>query len=155
MQGETYLYDRLGQIASISTAYGYQTSEYRHQLNLSKSHDTDALCIATLETGEVIYPNRDNFYKIRFRPRQTRRQYYDLPRKGIGRVKYQVNKQLNGFRKGDLVRVKNKWVKQINSIYSNGQLAFMRIKGEPSAANPKDCQLLQRGQTVIWGILHI
>lgn len=98
--------------------------------------------------------NQDNFYEIHFRPRQTRRQYHDLPRRGMGRVRYQVNAQLDGFRKGDIVRVKNRWVKQINSIYSSGHLAFARIKGEPSAVNPKDCLLLQRGQTMIWQNLY-
>jgi len=109
--------------------------------------------------------HRDNFYTIKFRPRQTRRCYYDLPQKGKGRVPYQVydlpqkgkgrvpyqvNAELDGFRKGDVVRVKGKWIKQINSIYSNGRLAFARIKGEPNSAKPLDCQLLRRGLTIIW-----
>nr|MBC8229547.1 hypothetical protein [bacterium] len=67
-----------------------------------------------------------------------------------GRVRYQVNAQLSGFRKGDIVKVKGKWIKQINSIYSNGYLAFARVKGEPSCAKPKDLKLLQRGQTIVW-----
>jgi len=150
MQGKAYLYHVLGQMAPLKKVFGYQTSAYRKSLDLSKRHEIDALCVATLETGEVITPNRDNFYRIKFRPRQTRRRYHDLPRPGIGRVRYQVNAQLEGFRKGDVVRVKGKWIKQINSIYSNGYLAFARVPGEPHAAKPKDCQLLQRGQTVIW-----
>ena len=150
MQGKTYLYDNLGKRAAMSKVFGYQTSAYRKALDLPKRHDIDALCVATLETGEVISTNRENFYIIKFRPRQTRRQYYDLPRKGIGRVRYQVNAYLDGFCKGDIVHVKGKWIKQINSIYSNGYLAFARVKSEPSAAKPKDCKLLQRGQTVIW-----
>ena len=117
---------------------------------MTKTHDIDALCVATLENEEVVCVNRDNFYTIRFRPRQTRRVYHDLPRKGQGRVRYQVNDELDGFRKGDIVRVKGKWVKQINSIYSNGYLAFARVQGEPFAAQPKNCHLLQRGQTIIW-----
>ena len=160
MQGKTYLYKELSKQASLDKVFGYQTSAYRKALDLPKRHDVDALCVATLETGEVIRgviacetfrkPNRENFYRIKFRPRQTRRKYHDLPRKGKGRVRYQVNAELEGFRKGDIVRVKGKWVKQINSIYSNGYLAFARVKGEPNAAKPKDCLLLQRGQTLIW-----
>ena len=149
MQGKTYLYEKLGQIAWFSKVFGYQTSEYRKWLDFPKRHDVDALCVATLGTGEVIPPNYENFYLVKFRPRQTHRQYHDLPRKGVGRVRYQVNSELEGFRKGDIVRVKGKWVKQINSIYSNGYLAFARVKGEPNSAKPKDCQLLQRGQTLI------
>jgi hypothetical protein len=41
-------------------------------------------------------------------------------------------------------------VKQINSIYSNGYLAFRRVKGEPNAAKPQDCQLLERQRTILW-----
>jgi len=163
MQGKTLMYQELEKIASLSTVYGYQTSFLRKSLSLPNTHDIDALCIATLKTGGVIPQDRsqaqslslslrrnENFYIIKFRPRQTRRQFYDLPAKGVGRVRYQVNAELEGFRKGDIVRVKGKWVKQINSIYSNGYLAFARLPGEPSRAKPKDCQLLQRGQTVIW-----
>ena len=150
MQGKAYLYKELSKIACVSKVFGYQTSAYRKALSLPKRHDVDALCVATLTTGEVISPSRENFYNIKFRPRQTRRQYHDLPKKGIGRVRYQVNRELEGFRKGDIVRVKGKWIKQINSIYSNGYLAFARVLGEPNAAKPKDCKLLQRGQTVIW-----
>ena len=175
MQGKLYLYQALGQMAQLSKVFGYQTSAYRKSLSLPKTHDIDALCVATVLTGEVIPPiasqaRNENFYIIKFRPKQTRRQFHDLPRKGAspreftdarsgltvrgerggGRVQYQVNAELKGFRKGDIVRVKGKWVKQINSIYSNGYLAFARVKGEPNSAKPKDCQLLQRGQTMIW-----
>jgi len=150
MQGKTLMYQELEKIASLSTVYGYQTSAYRKSLSLPKTHDIDALCVATVPTGEVISNHRDNFYRIKFRQRQTRRQFHDLPKKGVGRVRYQVNAELEGFRKGDIVRVKGKWIKQINSIYSSGYLAFTRVEGEPSAAKPKDCKLLQRGQTVIW-----
>ena len=47
-------------------------------------------------------------------------------------------------------RVKGTFVKQINSIYSNGYLAFPRARGEPAVAQPKDCVLLERGTTVLW-----
>jgi hypothetical protein len=150
MQGKAYLYEKLSSMAKFKKVFGYQTSEYRKSLGLPKSHILDALCVATLEKGEVIKEKKENFYKINFRPRQTRRQYHDLPRKGVGRVRYQVNAQLKDFRKGDIVRVKGKWVKQINSIYSNGYLAFLRVKGEPNCAKPKDLKLLKRGQTIVW-----
>src|SRR5205807_5313358 len=116
---------------------------------LTKTHVSDALCVATLATGEVVAMPQTNVYRIAFRPRQTRRQYHDLPRKGQGRVKYQVNEVLADFRKGDVVRVKGRFVKQIHSIYSNGYLAFKRVKGEPFQALPRDCQLLERGQTIL------
>src|SRR5262249_19669183 len=116
---------------------------------LKKEHDIDALCIATYQSGEAITWSRERFYRISFRPRRTRRQFYDLSRKGQGRVRYQVNDELAGLRKGDVVRVKGRFVKQIHSIYSNGYLAFKRVKGEPCQALPRDCQLLEHGQTIL------
>ncbi len=150
MHGKAYLYTILGKKASFSTVFGYETSAFRKVRLLPKTHDVDALCIATLRTGEVVPYHREHFYTIVFRPRQTRRQYYDKPRKGLGRVPYQVYKELEGFRKGDVVQVKGKWIKQINAIYGDGRLAFKRVKGQPSAARPKDCQLLERGRTIVW-----
>ena len=91
-----------------------------------------------------------NRYTIRFRPRQTRKQYYSLPQKGKGRVRYQVYEALEGFKKWDIVLVKGKWVKQVNAIYVTGRLAFKRVKGEPTNAKPQDCRLLEREQTIIW-----
>jgi 5-methylcytosine-specific restriction endonuclease McrA len=150
MQGKSYMYAKFSAQTPLSTLFGYQTATLRKTRGLPKEHDADALCIATYQTGEEIVYHRERFYFISFRPRHTRRQYHDLPRKSQGRVKYQVNETLAGFQKGDVVRVKEKYVKQINSIYSNGRLAFKRIKGEPPSALPKDCQLLKRAQTVLW-----
>ncbi len=150
MQGKSSLYAILGAQTALSTLFGYQTATLRKARGLPKEHDADALCIATYQTGESILYHRERFYRISFRPRRTRRQYHDLPRSGQGRVKYQVNEELAGFRKGDVVRVKGRFVKQINSIYSNGYLAFKRVKGEPFQARPRDCQLLERGQTILW-----
>ena len=66
-------------------------------------------------------------------------------------MKYQVNKELEGFRKGDVVLVKEKYEKRINSIYSNGVLAFPRVKGEPSSSTPKHCRLLEKAKTIMFG----
>jgi hypothetical protein len=155
MQGKSYLYATLGASVPLTTVFGYETSAFRKSRGLEKSHTTDALCVATLGSGEMVVPDCPNTYTITFRPRQTRRQFHDLPRKGVGRVRYQVNEELAGFRKGDIVRVKGRWVKQVNSIYSStaktpGRLAFARVKGEPASALPKDCLLLERGRTVRW-----
>jgi len=150
MQGKSYLYATLGKQTKLSTMFGYQTAMVRKARELPKTHDADALCIATWPTGEIVPYHREHFFTVTFRPRRTRRQYHDLPRKGQGRVRYQVNEELQGLRKGDIVRVKGKYIKQINSIYSNGYVAFKRVKGEPFRAGPQDCQLLERGRTVVW-----
>jgi len=150
MQGKTHLYATLSRQTRVSLVFGYATSAFRKARGLPKTHVIDALCVATLQTGEMVEEQGDNRYVISFRARQTRRQYYDRPRKGVGRVRYQVNEELAGFRKGDIVRVKGRYVKQINSIYSSGYLAFRRLKGEPAQAKPEDCQLLERGRTIVW-----
>jgi 5-methylcytosine-specific restriction endonuclease McrA len=155
MQGKTHLYATLGASVPLTTVFGYETAAFRKHCNLAKAHTTDALCVATLGSGEMVAPDCPNTYTISFRPRQTRRQFHDLPRKGLGRVRYQVNEELAGFRKGDIVRVKGRWVKHVNSIYSStakmsGRLAFARVKDEPPSALPQDCLLLSRGRTVRW-----
>ncbi len=150
MQGKSYLYVTLGAQTPLSTLFGYQTATLRKARDLPKEHDADALCLALYETGELVPYDREHFYSVSFRPRRTRRQYHDLPRKGQGRVRYQVNEELEGFRKGDIVRVKGKYIKQIHSIYSNGYLAFPRVKGEPNQARPQDCQLLEKECTIRW-----
>ena len=150
MQGKSHLYATLSTSVPLSTLFGYQTAVLRKARGLPKAHDVDALCIATYDTGEIVPYNHDHFYRVSFRPRRTRRQYHDLPRKGQGRVRYQVNDELEGFHKGDVVKVKKRFVKQINSIYSNGRLAFKRVKGEPPSALPRDCQFLERERTMFW-----
>jgi len=150
MQGKSYLYATLRTQAPLSTLFGYQTATWRKIRGLPKTHDVDALCIATYDSGEMVPYDREHCYTVSFRPRRTRRQYHDLPRKGQGRVRYQVNDELEGFRKGDVVRVKGRYSKQVNAIYSEGRLAFRRVKGEPANAKPQDCSLLERGQTIIW-----
>lgn len=65
-------------------------------------------------------------------------------------MRYQVNEELADLCKGDIVRVKGKDVKQIDSIYTAARQAFKRVKGHPPSAFPKDCPLLQRAHTMIW-----
>jgi len=150
MQGKHYLYSSLNQKYGLDRVYGYQTAEFRKEIGLPKDHDSDALAIATLGTGELISFHRDNFYQINFRPVQTRRRYHDLPASGRGRVKYQINENSGGFRKGDIVLVKDRYVKQVNSIYSTGALAFKRVKGEPGSSMPKNCRLLERQSSIVF-----
>jgi 5-methylcytosine-specific restriction endonuclease McrA len=150
MQGKTYLYDALGKYIPLNTLFGYQTAAFRKWRDLPKTHIIDALCIATYHTGAVVPVPESNVYQISFRPRQTRKQYYSLPQKGKGRVRYQVNEELAGFHKGDILLVKNRYVKQINAIYSEGRLAFKRVQGEPPAALPRHCRLLERERTIVW-----
>lgn len=149
MQGKAHLYSELEKGCTVGKCFGYETAEYRKALKLKKSHVIDGLCIATLRTGEVVEYHEENQYKINFRASQTKKRYFTQPKKGKGRVKYQVNEELGGFRKGDVVEVKG-FLKQINSIYSNGYLAFPRVKGEPNSASPKKCRLIEKSSTIGW-----
>src|SRR5581483_2787919 len=150
MQGKSYLYTTLGAHIPLCKLFGYQTATLRKARGLPKTHIVDALCLATYHTGEVVREPESNIYAIRFRLRQTRKQFHSLPQKGKGRVRYQRYKELQGFRKGDLVLVKNKWIKQISAIYADGRLAFKQIKDEPTNTRPENCQLLEREQTLVW-----
>jgi len=150
MQGKHYLYSELSQKYSFERVYGYQTAEFRKEICLHKDHDSDALAIATLGTRELISFHRENFYNINFRAVQTRRIYHDLPARGRGRVKYQINESSGGLSIGDIVLVKGRYVKQVNSIYSTGALAFKRVKGEPSSSMPKNCRILERQSSIVF-----
>ena len=152
MQGKTYLYATLGRTTSLSTVFGYETAAYRKYLGLPKTHIIDALCIATLATGEAVPVQETNTYRIAFRPRQTRRQYHDLPRKGQGRVRYQIYQELEGFRKGDIVRVKGTLIKQVNAIYAEGRLAFKRSRRTCHLRHSlQDCPIARaRARRIVW-----
>ena len=150
MQGKAYLYAALGGRTPLTTLFGYQTAAFRKARGLPKTHIVDALCLATYHSGELVAEQATNIYTIGFRPRQTRKQYHSLPKSGKGRVRYQQYEELGGVRKGDVVLVKRRWVKQVNAIYGDGRLAFKRVKGEPANARPQECRLLERGRTIIW-----
>jgi len=81
-QGKTLLYQELGNIAPLSTVYGYETSDFRKACDFPKEHWIDALCIANLETGEVIPLDSEKNYEIWFRAKQTRRIFNTQPSKG-------------------------------------------------------------------------
>ncbi len=147
MQGKTKMAAELEKMAPIEKVFGYQTAFFRKALGYEKEHWVDAVCVACLKKGKEISPQTENLYFITFRPRQVRQKYYVLMQKGKGRVKYQKNESLFGFHKGDIVKVKG-FVKQVNSIYSTGMLAFQRVKGEPYASSPKKCQLLEKSRTI-------
>ena len=54
MQGKSYLYAALGELVPLATLFGYQTAMLRKARDLPKTHDADALCIATYDSGESI-----------------------------------------------------------------------------------------------------
>ena len=86
MQGKTLMYSLLEEVASLSTCYGYQTAAFRKALDLPKEHWIDAVCIACLQTGEIVPLNNSNHYSIWFRAKQSRRIFNTQPKKG-GKIK--------------------------------------------------------------------
>jgi len=147
MQGKTKMSQTLSEMVPVEKVFGYQTQAFRKANGYEKAHWVDAVCVACLKEGKSVLPQTDNLYFVTFRPRQTRQKYHVLPKKGKGRVLYQVNESLSGFRKGDIVKVKG-FVKQVHSIYSTGALAFRRIKREPNSSVPTQCQLLEKSRTL-------
>ena len=154
MQGKTHLYGLLSTIVPVEKRFGYETSSYRKSLGLDKDHWVDALCLATMGDGEVVLSDKCNYFDVSFRSRQNRKQFYDCPKKGRGRVRYQVNEELGGFRKGDMVLVKGKWEKRVLSIYSTGLLSFQRVVGEPFTSVPRHCQLLEKAKTCMFQVVN-
>jgi hypothetical protein len=150
MQGKGHMYKELGKTCEVGKVFGYETSSYRKEIGLEKSHIIDSLCIATLRTKERIGLSVLNNYVVSFRPRQTRRVYQVQAKKGIGRARYQVNESIGGIKKGDLVEVKG-YLKVVNSIYSNGCLAFAREKGEPNSSVLSKCRVIEKCKTIQWG----
>ena len=152
MQGKTYMYSELAKLAPIDLVFGYQTSEYRKSLELKKDHHIDAMCVATLLDGEVANRDEENFYRITFRASQNRQRYYVQAQKEKGRVRCQVTEELGGFRKGDLVLVRGKWIKRVWSIEGKRVLGFPRVKGEPTSSIPSKCKLVEKAKTLMfWG----
>jgi len=82
MQGKTLMYQNLEKIAPLSTVYGYQTASFRKALSYPKEHWIDAVCVACLETGEIVPLDSSNHYSVWFRAKQTRRIFDTQPSKG-------------------------------------------------------------------------
>jgi hypothetical protein len=145
MQGKTLMYQELEKIASLSTVYGYETSHLRKASHFPKEHWIDALCIANLETGEIVqpYPDKENHYEIWFRAKQSRRIFNTKPKKGGVIKQWQKYKGLasNGkdcilvdkrdkkftiplgytfYKKGDVISI-NGYKTEISSINSKGK----------------------------------
>jgi len=97
----------------------------------------------------VVAPPQSNLYRIHFRPRQTRKQYYSAPQKGKGRVRYQVNEELQGFHKGDRVLVKGA---SLSSSTQSTLMGISRSHGErrTSEGSTQDCKILERARTILW-----
>ena len=150
MQGKAYLYSEIRKLYNLELRFGYETSARRKGLGLEKDHDIDAAVLVMLGTNKVLYTHKFNFYSVVFRAVKNRRQYFDQPKKGKGRVKFQVNEELEGFKKGDLVLVREKYLKQINSIFSVGRFSFTRGKDKVRTATPKFCRLIESAPSMVF-----
>ena len=122
MQGKTLMYSLLEEIAPLSTCYGYQTSAFRKACDFPKEHWIDALCIANLETGELIQPDKDNHYSIWFRAKQTRRIFNTQPSKGGAIKQWQKYKGLASNRKECILVDK----RDKNSVLPDGYILYKK-----------------------------
>jgi len=126
MQGKNLLYQEMEKVASLSTVYGYQTAEFRKACDFPKEHFLDALCIANLETGEFIQPDKENHYQIWFRAKQTRRIFDTQPKKG-GIIK--------------------QWQKY-KGLASNGENCILVDKRDRSFVLPSGYTFYQKGDVI-------
>jgi len=139
MQGKTLMYSLLEEVAPLSTCYGYQTSAFRKALELPKEHWIDAVCIACLQTGEIVGLNNSNHYSISFRAKQTRRIFNTQPSKG-GEIK-QWQKYLGLASNGEDCILIDKRSKAFllpdgYTLYKKGDV--ISIVGEVSATSPTE-----------------
>jgi len=169
------MYQELEEIAPVSLVYGYQTSSKRKADSLPKEHWIDALCIATLETGEFVVPDKASHFTIRFRAKQTRRIFNTQPSKG-GRIKqWQKYRGLasNGedcilvdkrdksfvlpdgytfYKKGDVIEI-NGYSTQIASINGKGEGFYYWIyqndgSRKYASVSHKNVKLIEYAKTI-------
>ena len=139
MQGKTLLYHELGNIAPLSTVYGYQTAEFRKACDFPKEHWIDALCIATLQTGELIQPDKENHFSIWFKAKQSRRIFNTQPKKGGTIKQWQKYKGLasNGTDCILVDKLSRNFVLPLGyTLYKKGDV--ISILGEVSATSPTE-----------------
>lgn len=151
--GKDYLVYKLSEIAPIKKTFGYITSWHRAKSELPKDHYIDACIIADKYLKEA----PKEFYRVRIIPRGTYRRMQDSqPIKGQIFRPNEVNKEMNGFRKYDLVRAllpKGRGIEYgyITALFSNGALKIGNLEGIPfiKGISWKRCKKLSDRRTVI------
>ena len=136
MQGKTLMYQELEKISPLSTVFGYQTAAFRKAGDYPKEHWIDALCIATLETGEFIQLDKENHYEIWFRAKQTRRIFDTQPKKGGMRRRFITNHN----------HIKQ-WQKY-KGLASNGEDCVLVDKRDRSFVLPSGYTFYQKGDVI-------
>jgi len=141
MQGKTLMYQELEKIAPLSCVYGYQTSEFRKALDLPKEHWIDAICVAYLETGEIVPLDSNNHYSIWFRAKQTRRIFDTQPSKGGMIKQWQKYKGLASNGKDCILvdkRTKNVVLPEGYTLYQKGDVIdILGLQTEIASINGK------------------
>jgi len=180
-QGKTLMYQELEKIAPVSLVYGYQTSSRRKSHSLPKEHFIDALCIATLETDEFVFPDKESHFTVWFRPKQTRRIFNTQPSKG-GKIKQWqkyfglasngtdcilVDKRDKSFvlpdgytlyKKGDVISIDG-YLTEIASINGKGNGFYYWIyqengKRKYASVSHKKVKLIEYAKTIALSRLH-
>ncbi|WXG43231.1 MAG: hypothetical protein WED04_04155 [Promethearchaeati archaeon SRVP18_Atabeyarchaeia-1] len=138
--GKTRLVNELKKLAPTQTVYGWQTKRNRETANLPKTHYFDALCTRNINQKPIRLTG--NVYWIRLRRRNIRRTHLVNPMKGGKRQPYNQNKELQGYRKGDLVRTPH-GLAYIVGILTSGQLQYQTIYGQIQKRIPKQVKLVE------------
>lgn len=135
--GKTYIKQELSNIAPTEIIFGWETKQRRKLLGLEKTHYNDAVAMVSTNINPA-----EESYLITTRRRNIRQTHLSNFRKGDIQLRYNHNKSLNGFRKGDCIQYKHR-VGRIDSIKSAGALVIKSQFGAREYANPKNSELLE------------
>jgi hypothetical protein len=124
--GRTKLIEELQKIVPTQTVFGWQTRKNRETAKLAKRHYYDALCTRALDKKLIV---TSAMHDIRFRRRNVRQTHLSNTRKGGERQSYNPNKELQGYRKGDLIRTQH-GKGYIDAIRTSGQLLYCTVSGQ-------------------------
>jgi hypothetical protein len=143
--GKNMLVEELTRLMPTQTVYGWQTKQNREAAGLPKTHYFDALCTKDIiQRLTILSPH---IYEIRLRRRNVRRIHAANPNKGGKRARYNANKDLEGFEKGDLIMGPH-GLGYIDSIKTRGQLTYRSRHGQRYSVSPGKAKLLESVKSV-------
>ncbi|MBF0121498.1 MAG: HNH endonuclease [Desulfobacterales bacterium] len=109
-QGKNYLRQKLSEIASVATTFGYITNHYRRQAGMEKSHINDAVIIANKNAVPITDYIKTNH--VSSRKRSLHEATARKGRKEPNQTQKRNNKnvfRVNGFRRWDSIIYKNQF----------------------------------------------
>lgn len=148
--GKNYFYKELKKITDIEIKQGYETSQMRTALGLTKTlnklaevfstHCVDAWVLANSNVGGAPIPNNERLFIIKPFQFHRRQLHVMVPIKGGIRKKYGGTRSM-GFKRGSLVKHK-KWGVCFVGGTSNNRISLYSVKLNKrltTLAYPADC----------------